>query len=1038
MKIEDIVIPISIATGNQEKLASLAEAIKEMGEQQFDNLERLADTLSQVEGTSDTVAATTAALVDAASRASQNFSKLSESVRNITNNNSGVKGLGDAIKNVGKNLVDVKGFAVKVGDSLGKVIENIAPLSLALKLTESIGSAITAGFSSSIDALKNFNAEVGSYSELLSDEKLGKALAEDMRELGDNTLFTREAISNAAKTLLSYGATSDETRERMNMFAEVAGGSSQGLEKLAEVYAKTESSNRVALEDLEALRDMGIDISDILASEAGVSGDALFKMASQGKIGFKDLSAALNKATKEGAKFYKNTAREAKTLEEAQAQTAKMGENLFLSLGQALEPLLMSFEKVKQLLLVGLLAPVTKIVAGVVTLLTKLTEVASFITGEFVKAFKSAFDPIFTLFAKVAELAGNLWGTLTKFLGFSKKELKEAEAAGTEEPARLKKYDPTAITDYDKQMMQDYEDLQKQIFKLRREAELKPYHEQLKAAAKIEALINAKNKEFIAKYSSSFDRLSEENQKTLAGVEKTVSDFAKANHDFVAAHKTLKEELAEKEREILTLPYREQEKASRKLAEEVNSRNKEFLARYSKNFASLNESSRQVVVAMEREVNEFEKTALDRSFAASYKELQDKITSIRYSLALLPEDAHSRASAKMQAHVSSMYKEFVDSHKDEFEKLNDSNRSALLSAATEARKATKGWLDSLLSLLNNLAGSINNVLNQDLGKSFAQSGAKGADALVESTINTSRQMLSSLGVWGGLAAAVLDFTIGIFKGIEANAIEEIEKKRDKDLERLAKQSEVDLARLEEGFDREINMRKEKLSKLDEQYNKEIDFIKQAQAKGQISGEEFQKRLQEVQAEYSSRKETAKEELAKQETSKKVEIEREKKLGKLEEERIKAQAELDKVNASWWSISKKENIANARKILEEILRRISTVKAAGSLEEIKLARKGAFFKTSSPTYIPQAGLLASEMGQPELVRVTPAPIEENLRLNEAALIAKEITRLQRLENKKENSKVIINNYNFTGDVLDAEKLVRMLKEKEHSLGFRMQE
>ncbi len=36
--------------------------------------------------------------------------------------------------------------------------------------------------------------------------------------------------------------------------------------------------------------------------------------------------------------------------------------------------------------------------------------------------------------------------------------------------------------------------------------------------------------------------------------------------------------------------------------------------------------------------------------------------------------------------------------------------------------------------------------------------------------------------------------------------------------------------------------------------------------------------------------------------------------------------------------------------------------------------------------------------------------------------------------------MINNYyyNFNGDVFDAEKLVRMLKSKEHLMGFRMAE
>ncbi|WKC58498.1 hypothetical protein [Borrelia sp. P9F1] len=72
-------------------------------------------------------------------------------------------------------------------------------------------------------------------------------------------------------------------------------------------------------------------------------------------------------------------------------------------------------------------------------------------------------------------------------------------------------------------------------------------------------------------------------------------------------------------------------------------------------------------------------------------------------------------------------------------------------------------------------------------------------------------------------------------------------------------------RIEEGFNREINMRKEKLSKLDEQYNKEIEFLKQAQSKGQISGEEFQKRLASVQQEYQTKRAAQQEAITTQET-----------------------------------------------------------------------------------------------------------------------------------------------------------------------------
>nr|WP_228492838.1 hypothetical protein [Borreliella bavariensis] len=167
------------------------------------------------------------------------------------------------------------------------------------------------------------------------------------------------------------------------------------------------------------------------------------------------------------------------------------------------------------------------------------------------------------------------------------------------------------------------------------------------------------------------------------------------------------------------------------------------------------------------------------------------------------------------------------------------------------------------------------------------------------------------------------------------------------------------------------------------------------------------------------------------------MERKNKLSKLENERIKAQAEVDKVNTSdyFLSSSKASDLKKTEKILDEILKRIATVKSAGSIEEIKLAHGGARFVSNKPTYMPNSGVMSSEFGQPELVRITPAPIDENLRKLEAKIIAEKITKLQ-----KSQSSTIVNNfyYNFNGDVLDAEKLVRMLKSKEHLMTFRMAE
>ncbi|WP_423753900.1 hypothetical protein [Borreliella garinii] len=227
-----------------------------------------------------------------------------------------------------------------------------------------------------------------------------------------------------------------------------------------------------------------------------------------------------------------------------------------------------------------------------------------------------------------------------------------------------------------------------------------------------------------------------------------------------------------------------------------------------------------------------------------------------------------------------------------------------------------------------------------------------------------------------------------------------------------------------------------MSKLDDEYTKEIEFLKQAQSKGQISGEEFQKRLSDVQKEYKTKRDKETTQITETENAKKLEVERKKKLSKLENERIKAQAEVDKVNAYVRTyVRTYVRLRKTQQILDEILKRIAKVKSAGSIEELKLARGGARFVSNRPTYMPNSGVMSSEFGQPELVRITPAPIDENLRKLEAKIIAEEIAKLQ-----KSQSSTVVNNYyyNFNGDVFDAEKLVRMLKSKEHLMGFRMAE
>ncbi|WP_421115301.1 hypothetical protein [Borreliella valaisiana] len=233
------------------------------------------------------------------------------------------------------------------------------------------------------------------------------------------------------------------------------------------------------------------------------------------------------------------------------------------------------------------------------------------------------------------------------------------------------------------------------------------------------------NGNFLKAYSGSFDKLTAKNKKTLFGVEQAVNDFNKSNHDFVNTYENLQKEKEKGERGILNLPHKQQEEAIKKLHKELNEKNKKFVEAYEKSFASLNDSNKQVVMALKKQVNEFEKTALDRSFVEAQKALQKEITDLEWKTMLLPAKERASAEKKMASDIQAMYKKFVDDHKSQFDKLNETNRNVLKQMAEKAKDTTKSLhdliLDGLKAFGQDLLHSLGNFLNQDMGESIGES-----------------------------------------------------------------------------------------------------------------------------------------------------------------------------------------------------------------------------------------------------------------------------------------------------------------------------
>ncbi|UGQ16640.1 hypothetical protein [Borrelia sp. RT5S] len=90
MTLEDIIIPLSIATQNEEKLDAMAAAPQEMASQRFDNIAELEKNLSGVGNAAKSVKAAQEAMIKQAKQTTDAKKKVADGVAGVGQKTAGV------------------------------------------------------------------------------------------------------------------------------------------------------------------------------------------------------------------------------------------------------------------------------------------------------------------------------------------------------------------------------------------------------------------------------------------------------------------------------------------------------------------------------------------------------------------------------------------------------------------------------------------------------------------------------------------------------------------------------------------------------------------------------------------------------------------------------------------------------------------------------------------------------------------------------------------------------------------------------------
>lgn len=158
------------------------------------------------------------------------------------------------------------------------------------------------------------NAEAA-FTPLLGGAERAKEAVQALNDTAASTPFQFETLAKSAGHLLPVmDGDIENTIKTLRMLGDTAGGNAQKLDSITRGFTKAMLKGKVDLESLNMIAEAGVpifgDLADVMGTEVNA---AFFKMISAGEITTDHLTAAFEKMTSEGGKFFKGMEISSKT-----------------------------------------------------------------------------------------------------------------------------------------------------------------------------------------------------------------------------------------------------------------------------------------------------------------------------------------------------------------------------------------------------------------------------------------------------------------------------------------------------------------------------------------------------------------------------------------------------------------------------------------------------------------------------------------------------------------------------------------------------
>lgn len=219
----------------------------------------------------------------------------------------------DATFKFGADVIDIKNKLNSIDKRLEKTGKAASNLFNAAAGTALASGLVMAAKHATKTAAAFEQTKVAFETMLGSGEKADRLLS-SLLEFSTVTPFEPVQVFEASKKLLGFGFKADEVTGILQKLGDVSAGTGKDFNELAMIFGKVFTKGKAQGEELNQMAEAGIPIIQELAEMYDTTGEAIFDMASKGKISFDDINKAFTNMTEEGGRFNGMMEKQSQTL----------------------------------------------------------------------------------------------------------------------------------------------------------------------------------------------------------------------------------------------------------------------------------------------------------------------------------------------------------------------------------------------------------------------------------------------------------------------------------------------------------------------------------------------------------------------------------------------------------------------------------------------------------------------------------------------------------------------------------------------------